>query len=90
MRRILDRRRPSAYPVAPTTNSPGRLVLLSTGRGDVRISAAEAVALGLELFAVAAGLEPEAAAETHPLILALAERCHKQSDLLTACANRRK
>lgn len=54
MRRILDRPRPTAYPGKPVTNSPGRRVILSTGRGDVRLSAAEAVALARELLAVAA------------------------------------
>ena len=88
-RHILDRSRPTVQPAAATTNSPGRRLRLYTGRGDVRLSAAEAVALGLDLFAAAAGLDP-AAAHTHPLILGLAERCHAQSELLAACANRRK
>ena len=88
MNRIRDRRRPTCYRVAPTTNSPGRHLILSTGRGDVRLSAGEAAALGAELIRAAAGLDPAIPVEHHALVLALAERVAAQSEILQANAGR--
>jgi hypothetical protein len=88
-RAATDRRRPTAYVARPVANSPGRRVLLSTGRGDTRLSTGEAVGLALELLAVAADLDPAAAADVTRMELALAERVAAQSELLAACAKRR-
>lgn len=82
-----ERRRPTVYRAEPANNTPGRGLILSTGRGDVRLSAAEAVALGLELLAAAAGLG--SAADVPRLVLGLAERVAAQSELLAACAAQR-
>lgn len=82
-----DRRRPTAYHAEPAANSPGRRVILSSGRGDVRLSAGEAVAVALDLIAAAAEVEPGTTGD--PLVLALAERVWAQSELLAACAARR-
>lgn len=85
-RSAAGRTRPTAYVAAPAANSPGRRVLLSTGRGDTRLTAGEAAALALDLLAAAAGVgEP---ADLPALVMGLAERVCQQSELLAACAGR--
>lgn len=53
-----DRPRPSAYPAAERSRDAarlGRTIVLSTGRADVMITAAEARELAADLIAAAAG-----------------------------------
>jgi hypothetical protein len=86
-RSTAERMRPTAYVAAPVSNSPGRRVLLSTGRGDTRLTAGEAAAMARDLLAAAAGVGESA--EVPEIVLGLADRVAAQSELLAACARGR-
>ncbi len=52
---VATRRHPiTAFKCPPTTNAPGRNVMVTCGRGNFRVSAAEAYALARDLL-IAAG-----------------------------------
>lgn len=87
MSRTARPRRPRPIAYRTVGGIPSRPICLSTSRGSVKLAPGEAVALAVELLAVAGQVDP--AAGPHPLVLSLAERCYAQSELLTACAIRK-
>ena len=81
-----SRPRPSAELHADAGQSAEpRPVLLRTGRGDVKVSVPEAVALAGELLAAAARVAP---VPLPALVLPLAERVAAQSEILQARAHK--
>jgi hypothetical protein len=80
-----NRRRPSAYVGGAVVL--GKSIVLSSGRGDTKLTPAEAVELARDLLTAATGTEP--AGDLTDWVLRLAARVAAQSEILQATARRK-